>query len=368
MQTASALFASAGDGAAEPRGVHTARCRIATTAPARMKFRRAFTLIELLVVIAIIAVLIALLLPAVQAAREAARRIQCTNNLKQLGLAVHGYVDAKSVLPFGQGPEPTNTWNGWSSLAMMLPYLEQRPLYDSLNFEIPDGSSPGTPANSTGQAMSIATFLCPSDVDRLTTAAGHNNYTACTGSYPNMNDGITTGLFGGMFGAGPYVPTTVRLQDIIDGTSQTVAFSERVKGIGVYNDGQTPDGLTPSGSVLRIDNLPNDADTVFRLCSADNPHAAGAVLSGLYSAGAFWHIGTAYGARYNHVMPPNGWSCAGQHTDWAGSHTASSRHPGIVNTLLADGSVRAVKGTVSLAVWRSLATKSGGEVVSSTDY
>src|SRR5207244_4075323 len=93
-----------------------------------------FTLIELLVVIAIIGMLMALLLPAVQSAREAARRIQCVSNLKQIGLAVHGYVDSKAVLPFGQGPEPTAGWSGWSTLAMLLPLLDQGPLYNSLNF------------------------------------------------------------------------------------------------------------------------------------------------------------------------------------------------------------------------------------------
>src|SRR5713101_4854678 len=99
--------------------------------------RRGFTLIELLVVIAIIAVLIALLLPAVQSAREAARRTQCTNNLKQIGLAMHNYIESRGVLPIGQGPEPSKMYFGWSSLTMMLPFLEQAPLFASLNFDIP---------------------------------------------------------------------------------------------------------------------------------------------------------------------------------------------------------------------------------------
>jgi hypothetical protein len=183
-----------------------------------------------------------------------------------------------------------------------------------------------------------------------------------------MNNGITSGLFAGMSGPGPYVARSIGLEAITDGTSQTVAFSERVKGIGQYNDGQGPDSLTPPGSVLRNDNLPADAAGVDRLCSASNPHASGATLSGLYSVGSFWHIGAPFGARYNHVMPPNTWSCAGQHTDWAGAHTASSRHPGIVNILLAAGSVKALKETVNRAVWRGLGTKAGNEVLSSNDY
>jgi prepilin-type N-terminal cleavage/methylation domain-containing protein/prepilin-type processing-associated H-X9-DG protein len=329
---------------------------------------RGFTLIELLVVIAIIGLLIALLLPAVQAAREAARRMQCGNNLKQIGLAIHNYVESRGVLPIGQGPEPTGTWNGWSAQAMLLTYMEQSPVFNCINFDIPDGSAPGTVANTTAQRVRVGTFLCPSDTDRLTGVEGHNNYTGCTGSNPKMNDGITTGVSGGMYGPGPYVPTTVGLQQIIDGTSQTAAFSERVMGIGWYNDGQPPDSLTPPGSVVRIDDLPGDADGVYRLCFATDPHAAGAILSGLYSVGSFWHIGMPYGDRYNHVMPPNTWSCAGQHTDWAGAHTASSRHPGLVNVLFADGSVRSIKNGINLAVWRALGTKAAGEVVSASDF
>ena len=146
-----------------------------TRNPARGPRNRAFTLIELLVVIAIIGALVALLLPAVQAAREAARRSQCVNNLKQIGIAIHNYVQTNSVLPMGQGDEPTETYNGWSALAMMLPQLEQGAVFNAINFQIPDGSVPGSFQNQTSQGVRIATFVCPSDTDRLTANAGHLN-------------------------------------------------------------------------------------------------------------------------------------------------------------------------------------------------
>jgi prepilin-type N-terminal cleavage/methylation domain-containing protein/prepilin-type processing-associated H-X9-DG protein len=331
-----------------------------------------FTLIELLVVIAIIGVLIALLLPAVQQAREAARRIQCTNNLKQLGLALHNYVDSKGVPPFGQGPEPRDAWHGWSSLAMLLPYLEQTSAYNAINFDIAGGSSPDTPQNTTAQRLRLTGFLCPSDNDRLTAPGGHNSYCGSGGSDPNMNLATCSGLFGGMHGAGPYVPTTVGLNTVTDGLSHTAAFSERVKGIGLYNSDQGPDSLKPPGSVFRIPsfggNPPNDPQFALFQCSAVNPGGAMTALSNHYSVGSFWHIGTTYGARYNHVMPPNAISCSGPNTDNYGAHTASSRHPGVVNVAFADGSVRTVKQTVSVLVWRALGTRAGGEVVSGADY
>jgi prepilin-type N-terminal cleavage/methylation domain-containing protein len=330
-----------------------------------------FTLIELLVVIAIIAVLIGLLLPAVQAAREAARRMQCANNLKQIGLALHGYVESRGVLPIGQGPEPNGRYYGWSSLTMMLPYLEQSPLFASLNFDIAGGSAPDTPQNQTGQLARLSVFLCPSDVDRLTSPTGHNNYVGNTGSGPDTNGAFPTGVICGskMYLNTPYFDsTTVRLQDVTDGLSQTAAFSERVKGLGLNNDGQLPDNLNPPGSVVRIGNVPDDSDMVYGLCTAVNPHAAGTKLSSDFSFGSFWHIGTMYGTRYNHVMPPNTWSCTGKNSDNDGAHTAASRHPGIVNLLLTDGSVKAVKSTVNRTVWRALGTRAGGEVVSADAY
>ncbi len=161
---------------------------------------------------------------------------------------------------------------------------------------------------------------------------------------------------------------SVRLEDIADGLSQTAAFSERVKGIGLSNDGQPPDNTNPPGSVIRIGKVPDDAELVYAICNASNPHAPGALLAGNSSIGSFWHIGTMSGTRYNHVMPPNSWSCAQKNSDNDGAHTAGSRHPGVVNVLMTDGSVRAVKSSINRLVWRALGTRAGSEVVSGSDY
>ena len=205
--------------------------------------RRGFTLIELLVVIAIIAILIALLLPAVQAAREAARRAQCTNNLKQIGLAMHNYHSSYNVFPLGvsrYGPITTYNWDCWSGHAMMLSQLEQSTLYNACNFSLGNngGNSYGYYANSTVTGQRVATFLCPSDpnagtlsvtraadgrTDMLdlsyvgsagTTTLSPNN-TAPTNTWATQG---STGMF--------WWYTAYGLQSISDGSSNTVAFSE----------------------------------------------------------------------------------------------------------------------------------------------
>ena len=216
-----------------------------TPRPAAPNPRRGFTLIELLVVIAVIAILIALLLPAVQAAREAARRAQCSNNLKQIGLAIANYESALRVYPFGVGGggPPGNVFNRWSAQSQLLPYLEQAALFSSLNFT-------GTPwlnvnpvfgpMNQTAITTRIACFLCPSDADRIEDPLNlaHNNYRACAGTLPyNLkNDSPDkTGRNNGGF----WFQRAMSPAQVLDGLSMTAFFSERCLG-----DTAAPDPLS----------------------------------------------------------------------------------------------------------------------------
>ena len=207
--------------------------------------RRGFTLIELLVVIAIIGVLIALLLPAVQSAREAARRIQCTNNLKQFGLAMHNYHSTYDAFPMGAslcyynygGGSPCTTWNNWSAHAMLLGYLEQSALYNAINFNMEGrGSDYASMANSTAYNAKVSVFLCPSDVN-----AGRVNDNCYYGSVgPTTNAGSDVPPRGGSAGACPNWASATSgifgfrlsygMRDVTDGSSNTIAFSEGQAG------------------------------------------------------------------------------------------------------------------------------------------
>src|SRR5262245_12830971 len=195
--------------------------------------RRGFTLIELLVVTAIIAVLIALILPAVQRAREAARRSECVNNLKQIGIALHNYEGAYSVFPASRLNFPHN----WSALAMLLPFAAGANQFNAINFSFPSPSTP-LPENMTATASIIQIFLCPSDPQpQVNRAFGPNNYVANSGT-GTINGGILNA------GAGPGDPDGVffsgrclSIKQIADGTSGTVAFSETIRGSGAKTTG-----------------------------------------------------------------------------------------------------------------------------------
>ena len=359
---------------------------------------RGFTLIELLVVIAIIAVLIALLLPAVQAAREAARRSQCVNNMKQLGIAMHNYHDVVGKLPWGSGAWG---WNDWSAQVLMLPYMEQTSVYNSINFlfvggrgSIPDNDNANR--NTTGTYVKIATFLCPSDQDRLTTPYGHISYRANSGSFPACfvggqgTTGTTTnapnsplaGLFmwvgvneTGAAQSGQSAFSGVNFANITDGLSNTAAFSERVLGIGTYNTDQ-PDTMKPSSSSVRTTmdiGAPGDAtpQQYYQMCTATNTAVGNTGLQyvGEYSSGSKYYHGYASCTRYNHVMPPNSTPCGdNDQTSRLATLPPSSRHPGVVNILFADGSVKAIKNSMNINAFWAIGSRAGGEVISADSY
>jgi prepilin-type N-terminal cleavage/methylation domain-containing protein/prepilin-type processing-associated H-X9-DG protein len=310
--------------------------------------RVGFTLIELLVVIAIIAILIGLLLPAVQKVREAAARMKCSNNLKQIGLAVHSYHDANNQLPPG--------WEyatSFGPLARILPYIEQDNVYRTMDLKLPIGDAVNVPS----QQVAINTFLCPSDRPNPMPSLGTaTNYHGNAGNWVvfvlarglNVNDPRPNGVF--------YTESArITLPGIHDGTSNTALFSERVLGDG--NMGL----VSPLEDTF---NGPNGAPG--RPASADEAHAWCQSVDVTNPANQFpIFMGAPWGHGqhvYQHILPPNGRSC-GWLPSLRAAMTASSRHTNGVNVLLGDGSVRFVNNGVNLATWRAIGSRDAGEVV-----
>jgi len=315
--------------------------------------RRGFTLIELLVVIAIIAVLIALLLPAVQSAREAARRMQCTNNLKQIGLAVNNYEGTHGRLPSAR----TNSPHLWSALAQILPNLEGGSLHNAINFShgsLPTAARPGDYANTTAAATIVAAFLCPSDPrqDRLDPGFGPNNYVANAGTglqnggsfRPQDGPERVDGVF--------FEGSSVRSSEITDGLSNTAAFSETTKGTGV----DTP-GATPQDRANQYAQGPSLTPVTDAFCTGSI-----ALWSG--QRGREWARGSFIYATFNHFFTPNAKAYDCLSGNVGGRMAGRSYHSGGVNVLFCDGHVQFAKDSIGLAAWRAIATRDRGEIVS----
>jgi prepilin-type N-terminal cleavage/methylation domain-containing protein/prepilin-type processing-associated H-X9-DG protein len=358
--------------------------------------RRGFTLIELLVVIAIIAVLIALLLPAVQAAREAARRIQCTNNLKQVGLALANYESSQNSYPSGTifglnngfctSPGFGNNCQNTPWFLMMLPYIEQGPLYNSFNaaIGIEGPGLLGFVVNSTVISTKIPSFQCPSDNPNtfsfaaLSAATGGAvptfQYTPTKGNYginwgnTDYGQWTTSGKAPTLYrqspfgvnpsGGSPTGPTLVRIASVTDGLSNTHFVSELLQGAaddirgtmwvdnpgaGSYMTRFSPNGLQDILGVNNFDNVASFGST----SAGTSPPSPGSLCDSQPAQQlACWNQGSEGG-------------------EYVGSR---SRHPGGVNSLFGDGSVHFMKNSISPPTWVALGTINGGEVISSDSY
>jgi prepilin-type N-terminal cleavage/methylation domain-containing protein/prepilin-type processing-associated H-X9-DG protein len=382
-----------------------------------MRNRRGFTLIELLVVIAIIAVLIALLLPAVQSAREAARRAQCVNNLKQLGLAMHNYVSQQDVFP----PQVQNGGLGvWSNItggpyfdpwpldwtASILGQFEQQPLYNSLNFSV--ASSVGNDLqNRTVLATQVASLLCPSESIKVSNqivggVTSKKSYHANVGGPSVIMSwtGMFTALPQDQFGFnGVYTNFNcsgkLDIASVTDGTSNTAMLSETHIGAGPPASQVTLNSVNGRGDTYMWRPTGGQTTTGYDMGPAGVPIAQAFVAAcqglpgntvafgqggGLSPPNGDIWIGGNPGScmlwdAYNHFMPPNSFACDSTtdgNTEGYGSvpdaFPPASNHPGGINICFADGSVRFVKNSVNLQTWWAIGTRNGNEVVSSDSY
>jgi prepilin-type N-terminal cleavage/methylation domain-containing protein len=341
--------------------------------------RPAFTLIELLVVIAIIAILIALLLPAVQQAREAARRTQCRNNLKQLGLALHNYHDNFKVFPYREGGDNDDQnhedyFEVMSGLVHIAPYMDQAPLYNQIITQATANRNLRPWDNNVIFRTDIPGLLCPSDIKTTSVQGGRNNYRLCAGPWGKRHRTAIDALqwggekpIRGIFG----IDSSTNISDILDGTSNTVMMSERCQSgpdlrgevisgvayLGIMNDGY----VDPKNATNNA-----DLDTIERDCRAVivNNQIPAAVQKTGEIPGERWADGGYFFVGFSTLMTPNSPSCMQDY--WDRAHmvlSATSRHTGIVHTLLADGSVKAVSNNIDKVVWRSVGSRAGNETV-----
>src|SRR5262245_56143552 len=319
-----------------------------------MNRRKGFTLIELLVVIAIIAILIALLVPAVQKVREAAARTQCQSQLKQIALAAHNYHDTKKAFPPGGGGflSGANFANQRvSSLSFLLPFLEQDNIHRQIDFSV----RPDARVNAGPRAQPITLFLCPPDPQSLLPSGwAGNNYVA------NYSADIRwqqdqSGATGVYWFANSSTDRGARVADITDGTSNTAAFSERLKG------DWSNATATARTDFFNPGIMPTSQDQAMGACESLDPNNL--AFQQRSDGGGYWLRGW-HMTLYSHVSPPNSRACNFNKNATA-TMPASSAHTGGVNLALCDGSVRFVTNGVNAVTWRGVGTRGGGEVLGS---
>ncbi len=341
------------------------------------RLRRGFTLIELLVVIAIIGVLIALLLPAVQSAREAARRAQCTNNLKQIGLGLHNYEGVAGAFPPSNilaGSGNTVTWtNGFSVHCRVLPFMEQGVAFNALNFDFNHLAW----QNTTVVGMAVSVFLCPSDPNKEARTpfppfTGIPATASVTSYGFNSGDWFVWNGFNPPENRGAFGPNrSRRISEFRDGTSQTLLATD----VKIYSP------LRRCSTQLSNINNPNVVPPPNANPLAIAPEYSSAAC-GLGKSHTIWADGNTHETAMTTAWPPNRSiidPSSGQDLNLEtrlvvqggptfAAMNARSYHPGGVDALFADGGVRFIKSTISGFTWRALGTVQGGEVVSADAY
>lgn len=351
----------------------------------RDKARRAFTLVELLVVIAIIGILIALLLPAVQAARESARRTQCTNNLKQLGLGTLSYESSYKRYPPGKAIVSSSALGGnWCQHVFLLPFMDQDAAYERLST-----ASNGFTNNSNGNAadLRLVPFMCPSDPEvtfnqgsKVSTNARHN-YRGNSGTWPlnQMNNGIFSEYEVPLADQGQpqqWIRAGFKANDVLDGTAYTALFSEKLTGDrngGLITEKSDIYPVTCSGTCNQTNQSGCEAKKAMcaQNCLALNPlptDPASTTGVNFSEGGSAWYLGGWDTTWYTHNITPNKRSCYVGNTTQTGGQSASSSHPGGVNMVLCDGSTRFVRDTISPLVWDKLGNRKDGLPLGGSEF
>lgn len=306
------------------------------------------TLIEVLATISIIAILIAILLPAVQMARESSRRTQCANNLRQIGIALNAYAGVYGVYPMAYSGA------GYSPHVALLPYIEQKSLYDALNLSVGQGGGL-TPEIATCWQVSISTYLCPSDPVRPSDA-GCANYAGTRGFGYELRGHMDNGLFVSPSHSAPVSPNSIP-----DGLSNTAAFCEWLVGPVNFRTAAYDEF---NRSVYQADEYSKGSQLDVFIAQCNSADLKPVLLIG---KGVYWMHGDVRSSLYNHDNGPNRHSCKNGGGMQKSAWTAGSRHPNGVNLLMVDGSVGFRKDTIQLEAWRALGTRGGGDIATSSD-